>query len=297
CQRVVERWISKDADSTRDIVHAAVAGFWEDKALGGEELLAKLESECQSALGQAPDAAFEQILGPLAALNPQNFDDCISRILEALTRIEQLVGKPEEALGSSPGALIGPLLLAVETMTAKWGKLLTGFAIGLIEQPECRLVGAEEAIRRAVTTIEEILHRYEPLAKEFIARSTEAYSQIADLIALVKAAPAGNRKAIAAIGKVVELVRIYPRWRLQSLLLHRVTNVFVSLRGKLSDQLTELNFCRNRLVQLKETFQSEETDTLFTEELASQRTLFPANASSLHEATEAVLVGVTLEEI
>jgi hypothetical protein len=87
------------------------------------------------------------------------------------------------------------------------------------------------------------------------------------------------------IANGVELLRVYPKWRLQSLVLQRVTSVFVSLRGQLSDDLRELNFCRGRLGKLQEYFESEPVDELGQDDLAMARTLFPSNSRTLEEAT------------
>src|SRR5438876_4718204 len=210
---------------------------------------------------------------------------------------DAITGKPEETMGMSPGAIVEPLQQEADTATSSWGQLLSQFVIALIEQPEQRLAGAEETVRQMIATTEQILGHYESLSKELASRATEAYGQIHNLLGTVKAAPIGNRKTPAMIVNLVELVRVYPKWRLQSLFVQRVTNVFVSVRGQLSDDLRELNFCRARLGKLQEHFQSEDTDELFEEELASARTLFPGNSRSLKDATERLLDTASPAEI
>jgi eukaryotic-like serine/threonine-protein kinase len=297
CREVVERWMSKEADGVRASVQTSVAGLWQREELSGEQLMARLQAACTTALGQTPEAAFEQVIGPLATLNPQNLDECVSRISEALTQIEQIVGKPNETMGEHPGSLSEPLQAEADATTSAWGDLLSGFALELIEQPEYRLAGAEEAVRQMISTIEGILQHYESLNKELLTRASEASSQVNNLLATVRATPAGNRKLTAFLSNLIELIRVYPKWRVQSLLLQRLTSILVSSRGRLSDHLRELNFCRSRMRELQDSFQDGEADGLLEEELAAQRTLFPANARSLQEATEALLGTITPEEI
>jgi hypothetical protein len=56
--------------------------------------------------------------------------------------------------------------------------------------------------------------------------------------------------ASPVITELVELVRIFPKLRYQSLIMQQVTGLYVSLRGLLSDQLREVDYCRTRLGEL-----------------------------------------------
>ena len=120
-------------------------------------------------------------------------------------------------------------------------------SVRLIEEPEFRLAGAEEAIRQVVASVEQILQHQEPLARELARKAAEAYGP---LQAFVAAKPAGRRQPLSA-GDVVELLRGYPKWRFQSLVLQQASSAFLSLRGHLSDELREINFCRVRLAELQ----------------------------------------------
>jgi hypothetical protein len=297
CQGVVEHWMSKDANSVRETVRQSLAELAQSQQLDGEHLIAKLERVCAKTFGESADGLFERITGPLARLDGQDVDACITTLSETLAQIEQVVGRPEGVVGSTSVSLGESLSEAAEAMTAALGKVLSQFAIQLIEQPEYRLAGAEEAARQMIVNVEQILRHYEPLNKELAARTGEAYSQIKSGLAAIQTATATSRKLPAMINAVAEVVRVYPKWRLQNLVLQRVVGVFICLRGELSDQLRELNFCRGRLGELQKTLQSSDADPLFEEELAVQHTLFPGNCHSLREATEVILGAITPEEI
>src|SRR5205807_10097627 len=83
----------------------------------------------------------------------------------------------------------------------------------------------------------------------------EARERIKTLLANLQGQAVKNRRAAASLGTLLELVRSYPKWRYQSLLCQRVANVYVGLRGQLSDQLREINYCRSRLTELVKNFQ------------------------------------------
>ena len=60
--------------------------------------------------------------------------------------------------------------------------------------------------------------------------------------------PSGLVFAVGA--DLAELLRQYPKWRYQSMILRRLSSLYTSLRGYLSDQVREMNFYRLRLTDL-----------------------------------------------
>jgi hypothetical protein len=66
-----------------------------------------------------------------------------------------------------------------------------------------------------------------------------------------------NTRSLKAtsLEEVFELLRSYPKWRYQGLVLQQVLGVYVSLRGHLTDTLREINFCRVRLAELAQVFE------------------------------------------
>ena len=87
--------------------------------------------------------------------------------------------------------------------------------------------------------------------------------------------------------EVVELLRSYPKFLHQSLLLRQAGNVFLTLRGHLADEMREINFCRVRLGELLRLL-DEKADS--AESSAARATigkhLFPAGCKDLKEAVE-----------
>jgi hypothetical protein len=106
-----------------------------------------------------------------------------------------------------------------------------------------------------------------------------------------------NRRAAASVNTLVELVRCYPKWRYQSLMIQRVSNVYVSLRGQLSDQLREINYCRTRLTELVDNFKESLAKTAIEEKQSSGRLLFPAGFRTLADAANQMLESITPEEL
>src|SRR5262249_37009047 len=124
-------------------------------------------------------------------------------------------------------------------------------AVSLIEDPNYRLAGAEEALRQLHAQVEKALQAHEPLTAELrqpaaprepwpagLGRRAAAGSQrlrvLAEAGGAAAAAPArkgsfGRKPAPgvpAPAAELLELLRSYPKWRLQSLILQHVTALY-----------------------------------------------------------------------
>ncbi len=266
CQRLVQRWMSKDAKSMRETVQAWVADQMVLQELGSEPFIHRLQVEAVKALSRPPESEFSAIAEKVAKLagapSLSALTDASGRssrsltlrplapeeIAEALAEVEALVGRPQDDRAPETVAVLVKVLReASERLTNEWGQKLVEIPIHLIEEPVFRLAGAEEAIRHVVATIEQVLQHHEPLAEELAAKAAEAHVRLS-----VLAAPPDSRarRPACSPADVVELLRSYPKWRYQSLVLQHVAAAFVSLRGHLSDELREVNFCRVRLAEL-----------------------------------------------
>src|SRR5262249_42571303 len=124
----------------------------------------------------------------------------------------------------------------------------------------------------------------------------EARNRIHAVLRSLPTLPSAKARA-AASAEIRELLRGYCKWRLQCLVLQTAGRVLVGLRGALSDQLREINFCRVRLGELVQAFGAEGSSVrsrvLYEEEAAPPppppgraRSLLPAGCSTLQEAVE-----------
>jgi hypothetical protein len=148
--------------------------------------------------------------------------------------------------------------------------------------------------------VEQILQRHEALARELADKAREAH----DYLRRLAAAPTGpgSKTTARSAEQVVELCRNYPRWRFQSLVLHHLSGAFVGLRGHLSDELREVNFCRVRLTELLRLFEeassAERRRPLPSSHQGSVgRQLFVGDCKDLSEAVANYLEGITPEHV
>jgi serine/threonine protein kinase len=206
-------------------------------------------------------------------------------VQEVLARCEHLLGRPEVAeengvfrsgdwsvSSSSPepsgssgapsmsvqlpgqeaprvGSLVQVLRDTAVRIANEWSQKLAELPVKLIEKPIFRLAGAEEAIRQVVKSIEQVLDYHEPLGHELADKAASAYGQLKLSLNQPGAGGARPRRTLTPEA-VVDLLRTFPKARYQSLVLQQVLSVYVSMRGCLTDELREINFCRARLKEL-----------------------------------------------
>jgi hypothetical protein len=323
CRRLVERWMTKDPKPIKAKVQAWVKDQWEKQELGPNAVIDQLHTACEQALGKPADSAFAVLIDPLAVqsagIAPRKgeagggAEPDPNAVFAVLERLEEVIGRPKLEGDHLPrpdkaipvGRLEETLRDAGDQLVAAFGQKMAELAVCLIELPAFRLAGAEESIRQLSETIEQILQHHEQLLKELADRAAAAYQGIHALVQQVRAGkgprqPAG-RRAGPTTHPLVGLLRSFSKSRYQSLILQRVTSVFVSLRGQLSDQMREVGFCRDRLKDLCRALDSTPPGLApattagggAEEKQGLTRYLFPAKCKNLEEAVAHLQSGVS----
>ncbi len=296
CLKLVERWLAKDATPFKDEVARLVSEEWAIRGLSADKLIEALQQACAKTLGETPEVIFGKLTEPLNSLDIAKPEEAKQTLAGVFKCIDEILGKPEEFMGSAPGTLAEPMLQSAETRVTHWSTKLAAFAVSLVEQPEYRLAGAEAAFRELVSTIEKVCTEQEPLVKEFATRSQDARERIAKLLESLSN-PAAARRNINLLPNLIELVRAYPRWRLQWLVLQRVSAAYVSLRGALSDQLREVNYCRERLHEMRRRLDEAPKEHVSLSGTMLTRALLPEGCRTLAESVEALRRRFTTEDI
>ncbi len=309
CQRLVARWVSKDPKPVRELAQQHVQEAWVRDELGADSFIHRVQAEVVKALGRPPDAAFAAILEPISRASAQQNDAARGRaprgldprqLAMALGQLEELVGRPQDDVPTeNPPELVRAVREAAGRLAAEWGQKLVEVSVRLIEEPSFRLAGAEEAIRHLVATLDQVLQHHEPLARDLSEKAAAAYEQLR----LLAGGPLGQGQARPRLGaaEALEMLRHYPKWRYQGLVLQSLAGAFVGLRGNLSDELREVNFCRVRLGELARLLEEGAgepgTAGRWRAEGSIGRKLFPLGCKDLAEAVEQFLGGVKPEHL
>jgi serine/threonine protein kinase len=331
CQQLVQVWMARESIALRGSVQAWVEEQWAKAELGPEFLIERLQKACERQLVGAgsgecgvrsaecgasgtphsalhsphsPEAAFEAVVAPVekasrptASLWGRRIPDLDpALVIEALDRLEQLVGRPDgNVVTRRPALLADALPAATEALVTHCEKHLAHLAVRLIEQPEFRLAGAEEAIRLVTAKIEQQVQHYEVLSQELSDKAGHAFARIYALLENLQAT-GGKRPAAEAV-ELVEMLRAFPKCHYQSLVLRHVLTSYTTLRNHLADQMREVEFCRTRLGDLLHAF-TESAEGSRAENLSVPgRHLLPDGCRSLDEAIEQTLARMTANDL
>ena len=313
CRRLVQRWMSKNAKQLTEPVKQWVQERWEQDGFTADQLIGRHQQAGEAALGQPPESAFQAIHNAVAAaLAPTKAkgDDSklnLAAIMEALEQMEHLVGVPEECRPAlkpgdtsdyQPGSLETILKDIGANVVDQFEQKLAELAVCMIEDPHYRLAGAEEALRQLHGQVEQALQAHEQLAGELQARAAAIYQRIRAVTekpshnaqVTTWKPPFGRRSGSGSTSLVVELLELlgaYPKFRYQALIMQRITVLYVSLRGLLSDQLREVDFCRARLSDLASVFDEPgASQHLRLDAPAAGRYLSADGCKSVQEAVE-----------
>jgi hypothetical protein len=285
---LLDRWTAPGGAAVRPAVRTWVADQWHQQQLGPEHLVRRLQEAAEQALGKAPEAVFAAEADPLVPRSRWRRDVDTTALRAAVARLEGLVGPASGAEGPrATGVLAEAVAKAAPVLAREWGMKLTQLAVCLIEQPEFRLAGAEEAIARLRDGLEQVIGHYGPIEAELSDRSDEAHTHL--LTALFPDRP---RKRPSAT-EVLDGVRLFPKFRFQSLVARQVVSVCVGLRQQLADELSEIGFCRQRLAELRRALEEAEPSCPADPE----QQLLPAGCRSLEEAAERLLEQVGPQEL
>jgi hypothetical protein len=314
CKRLVKRWLSKDAKPLKEQVRNWVAQQWTEFGLNQEQLIGSLQQACRDTLGKAAEDVFADLALPVYKMltpvkgKPPEASLALGAVVEAMEQFESLVGIPEECRAAPrpgepmihpPGSLEGVLREAAGKFGDRFEQRVSELVVRLIEAPEARLAGAEEAIRQLNALTEQALENHEQLSKELQERAAAVYQRLQGLLEQPAPTPSTGiktpswkapftRKLPAATSLIArelqELLRSYPKYRYQALVLQRVSGLYVALRGLLSDQLREVDFCRARLTELLGLFESGQHTAAARGQAAAGRWLFPTGCTSIDDA-------------
>ncbi|MFQ3594180.1 MAG: tubulin-like doman-containing protein, partial [Gemmataceae bacterium] len=322
CVQMMQRWSSKDSKPIREAIRDWVQQRWVEHELAADMFIHRLQSALIKDLGRPADSIFSGLIEPLKPPSMQGdqkrsgiglgFRSSVSgtppldpeALHQVLNQLDALLGSPDDSGPplEEPPKLPERLRYHADQLANEWSQKLAELSVQLIEEPRFRLAGAEEAVRQIIALVEQVLQNHEPLTADLTQKAQEAYSHLRALSAPVKK---GERRPYLSGPEAFELLRAYPKWRLQSMILGHLAAAFVSLRGHLSDSLREMNFCRVRLVELQRMFEeipSEEKSlshqgSSSARESSIGRKFYLSGCRNLREAVELCLKEIGPEQL
>ncbi len=327
CSQLVTRWMQKDASALADTIQQWTAESWESLGLRPEDLIERFKQMAEHALQQGPEGLLSEILGPArdeltvpvkeSAKGKTQLN--LSPIIQTMDRLERVLGIPEEVrsarqIHSEPALFERSFAEIALVIADECEQKLAELAVSLLEDPNYRLAGAEEALRQFAKTVDQALQSQETLAKELADKAAQLNVRIQQWIdrPLSANAPTSthwsfglarrpNSAAAGSPADLFELLRTYTKTRFHSLILAHLNRLYVGLRGHLSDQIREVGFCRQRLGELLRLLQP--AAFLAPQQAgaatagSAERALFPPGCVDLPSAVEQLIQSVTFEDL
>jgi hypothetical protein len=217
-------------------------------------------------------------------------------VVDALARMEELVGGPQDTDGASKDTLLNEIMAkAAKGLSRSCGEKLNQLVLCLIDQPDYRLAGAEEALKQLSDLIDKVIEHHESLARELAEQAVEAHARVHLLLGQIRANP-GSRRNAPLIAELGDTLLLFPRCRYQSLTLRQMIQISISLRGGLSEQVREIHFVRNRLTELVRAFEGREAPGRSSDP-APGMCLLPSGCRSVADATQRLQESLTPPDI
>jgi serine/threonine protein kinase len=336
CGQLVQRWMSKNAQPLREAVKHWAAQHWGQLGLSSDEMILRLQGSCEKRLRERPESLLQKALDQVASAAPatSRLESAGARgiavrervnmgaIVGALAQIDQLLGVPEDCHPlSGPkssekplGALADHLREATLQLGNETEVWIAELIVRLIEEPDFRLAGAEEAIRQFSALVHQAIHHQEELSRELKERSVSLYQRLGTLLEQADRAPPTPQsgwkltfakrtpaKQSSGLDDLQDVLRLYSKCRYQAMLLEQVGDFYVSLRGLLTDQLREVDFCRERLRELAAKFAEVTANGQAHRRVQAPqpqgRVLLPETCRTLDEAVSQSVARCTPEDV
>lgn len=244
CLRIIESWNISDGKHLRSSVDAWVREQWQAQNLSQDYLSAAIRQTCDQEVGKPVQEYLAELVEPLAPKgrwSRGSYDGAAA--FQALSTIVQLLGPADDIGTHRPSGRIELALASVaEVLTKEWSARVGRLAMYLIDQPEFRLAGAEEATTRMQELIDKIIAGVEPTMRDQMQRSEAAYLKAQQVI------EQDTRRKLGA--EVAQNLQQFAQARYQYLLGRHLVMVYTSIREQLTDSLREIDLIRKRLSNL-----------------------------------------------
>jgi serine/threonine protein kinase len=292
CYQLIEAWTNRELSNVQGPVKSRLGEELQRMDLDAEHLMGRLQQVVDHELKRKPESFFQEIIAPLAARGRRT--PHIDELFDALSQIEELVGTPNELAkpeARRSGALAEYLDHAAMKVAEEWTPQLLALAMKMIDVPELRLSGAEEAVDQLTTVIDESIDHHEGLATQWGDEAAKDYDRIVNLLRIVKDNP-GSRRASSSTPELLELFDSYARGCYRCLQLRQVCALYAHLRGQLTESLQQVDFCRQRLIELSRVFE-EIGQAAVSDAPVPGNCLMPTGCSSPEDALRRLLNNLT----
>lgn len=297
-QRLLQRWIIRDGQHHREAIAHWLTPEWTRRQFEPEMMTNRLQQAVEEVLRQPVEAIFDAYLEGLGGHGapPQKLD--ATAAVGVLDRLLQLVGKPEQETDDPiEGSLKSPIDEMTRNMIAECEDQLTEMAVYFIEQPQYRLAGAEEAIRQLGEKLQLVISTFEQFYDQAKAETSATFSRMFPLIGSLKSSFTITARRSAIIAELYELLKLYPRQRLQCLFVGALLTIYRTMANNLTEFMREVGSCRPRIAEIIQAIGPLNADPDEASPLGHGAAIFPSGCRNIDEAADELIARLRPEEI
>jgi len=237
---LLNHWVAPDAQHVREIVPKWAQERFHALGLSYDHLAAKLQRASDGRNGFPLEDRIRQITEPLVpkgwlARVPES-----ERVAQALDQLTKLIGPPRDGEKRPPSLLEMAISgKADEIRDAVVAELVAMFP-ALVDAPDFRFAGTEEAIRQVMIGVNRTAERFAADIQESEPLAIAAYDRLAFLSFPQK----GAKKATSA--EFGEALQNYPQHWLRVLVARHALSAFSGLQEVLAERLANISTCRQK---------------------------------------------------
>lgn len=294
-QRQIQRWTAKEAAHLREPIAAWLAQQWAGGKLTLEAMIDSLNGAVREVLREDPDRVFDAFIDPLRTRTPSSSKLDAAGACGVLDQLIKVVGKPDCENDPAPGSLHAPLTARYEQLMKEAEGQVAMMVATFLEVPQFRLPGAEEVVRQLTEKIKQQVDTLVPVRGELDREVRNGYGRLFQSIGGLGASSSFSVRRSSLTAEIVDLMRSYPRKRLQLHVLDMVLSVYRKLLGNAPEYLREINFCRASLADMHAMLAKLGASS--TDLVGAGKLILPDGCKNLDEAADQFLAGLAPEDL
>jgi len=237
---LLNHWVAPDAQHVREIVPKWAQERFHALNLSYDVLSVKLQRASDGRNGFPLEDRIRQIVEPLTPKGWLARVPETDRIAQALDQLTKLIGPPRDGEKRPPSLLEIAVAGKADELKEQSIRELTAMFPALVDAPDFRFAGTEEAVRQLLIGVNRTSERFATDIQESEALAISAYDRLAFLSFPQK----GTKKATAA--EFGEAMQNYPQHWLRTLVARHAISLFSGLQEMLSARLANISECRQK---------------------------------------------------
>ena len=238
---LLNHWVSPDSQVLRAVVTTWVEPLRNGIGLTTELLMQRLKTAADKAAGLQIEEIIQQAIEPLTPKGWLGRGPDQNKVSLAVDLLTKLLGPPRESPNRKNSEVENKLEETAAILAKEVTTEIVAAVPALLDNPDYRLAGAEEAVRQLMIGIEMSQGKLSEQVPQWVASAGIAYDRLANHIYQHK----GVKKPTPQ--EIMEAMRDYPTNWYGALVGTQVLAILEHVHAVLLSRLAELSACRQRV--------------------------------------------------